>query len=99
MDKTLILFICGVALSIVTTMSIDLSEQREFFMQSYVDEGLELWKLIFLITMVTTVPFLAIDSLKKRFTRKNFLPFPFLAGNGTAFLLAVISGKIISILT
>jgi len=96
MDKTLILFICGVALSIVTTISIDQSEQREFFMQSVVDEGLQLWKLIFLITMVTTVPFLAIDSLKNRFTRKNFLPFPFLAGSGTGFLLMGIVGTFAS---
>ena len=97
MDKTLILFICGVALSIVTTISIDQSEQREFFMQSFVDEGLQLWKLMFLITMVTTVPFLAIDSLKKRFTRKNFLPFPFLAGSGTGFLLMGIVGTFSSL--
>lgn len=96
MDKTLILFMCGVALSITTTMIIDQSEQREFFMQSYVDEGFKLWKLMFLIIMVTTVPFLAIDSLKKRFTRKNFLPFPFLAGSGTGFLLMGIVGIIIS---
>ena len=98
MDKTLILFICGVALSITTSISIDLSEQHEFFMQSYVDEGLELWKLMFLITMVTTVPFLAIDSLKKRFTRKNLLPFSFLAGSGTGFLLMGIVGIIDSMI-
>lgn len=98
MDKTLILFICGVALSIATTIIIDQSEQREFFMQSYVDEGFELWKLMFLIIMVTTVPFLAIDSLKKRFTRKNFLPFSFLAGSGTGFLLMGIVGIIDSIM-
>lgn len=96
MDKTLILFICGVALSITTTIIIDQSEQREFFMESYVDEGFKLWKLMFLIIMVTTVPFLAIDSLKKRFTRKNFLPFPFLAGSGTGFLLMGIVGIILS---
>lgn len=98
MDKTLILFICGVALSITTTIIIDQSEKREFFMQSYVDEGFKLWKLMFLIIMVTTVPFLAIDSLKKRFTRKNFLPFPFLAGSGTGFLLMGIVGIIISVM-
>lgn len=98
MDKTLILFICGVALSIATNTIIDQSEQREFFMQSYVDEGFKLWKLMFLIIMVTTVPFLAIDSLKKRFTRRNFLPFPFLAGSGTGFLLMGIVGIIISIM-
>ena len=97
MDKTLIIFICGVSLSIATTISIDQSEQREFFMQSFIDEGFKLWKLMFLIIMVTTVPFLAIDSLKKRFNRKNFLPFPFLAGSGTGFLLMGIVGIISSI--
>jgi len=83
---------CGVVLSIVTTISIDQSEPRGFFMESVIAEGLQLWKLAFLVTMVTTVPFLAIDSLKKRFTRKNFLPFPFLAGSGTGFLLMGIVG-------
>jgi len=98
MDKTLILFICGVSLSITTTIIIDQSEQREFFIHIYVDEGFKLWKLIFLITMVTTVPFLSIYSLKKRFTRKNLLPFSFLAGSGTGFLLMGIVGMIVSII-
>jgi len=99
MDNSLKLFLIGFALGLTTTIILDRSEGNTTFMQSFVTGAFSLWQLIFMITMVTTVPFLAVEPLKKRFTRKNFLPFPFLAGNGTAFLLAVISGKIISILS
>ena len=44
------------------------------------------WVFVFLIIVITTLPVMAIDPLKKRFTRKQYLPFPFLAGNGFAFL-------------
>jgi hypothetical protein len=68
-------------------------------MSSLISGGFTLWKLFFLITMVSTVPFLAIDPLKKRFTRKNLLPFQFLAGNGTGFLFMGIVAIIISLVT
>ena len=99
MDNSLKLFLIGFAIGLMTTIILDRSEGNPTFMHSFVTGVFSLWQLIFMIIMVTTVPFLAVEPLKKRFTRKNFLPFPFLAGNGTAFLLAAISGKIISILT
>jgi len=99
MDNSLKLFLIGFTIGIATTIVLDRSEGNPTFMQSFVTGAFSLWQLVFMIIMVTTVPFLAVEPLKKRFTRKNFLPFPFLAGNGTAFLLAIISGKIISILT
>ncbi len=99
MDHSVKLFLMGFALGLMTIIILDRSEGNETFMQSFVTGAFSLWQLIFMIIIVTTVPFLAVEPLKKRFTRKNFLPFPFLAGNGTAFLLAAISGKIISILT
>ena len=99
MDNSLKLFLIGFAIGLMTTIILDRSEGNPTFMHSFVTGAFSLWQLIFMIIMVTTVPFLAVEPLKKRFTRKNFLPFPFLAGNGTAFLLAAISGKIISILT
>ena len=98
MDNSLKLFLIGFALGLTTTIILDRSEGTETFMESFVTGAFSLWQLLFMIIIVTTVPFMAIEPLKKRFTRKNFLPFPLLAGNGTAFLLAAISGKIISIL-
>ena len=99
MDNSLKLFLIGFALGLTTIIILDRSEDNPTFMHSFVTGVFSLWSLLFMIIIVTTVPFMAIEPLKKRFTRKNFLPFPFLAGNGTAFLLAVISGKIISVLT
>ncbi len=98
MDDSLKLFLLGLALGIGATVSIDLLEDNTNIFPSFVSGVFKLWHLLFMIIMITTIPFLAIEPLKKRFTRKNFLPFPFLAGNGTAFILAAITGKIISIL-
>ncbi len=99
MDDTLKLFLIGLAIGITTTIIIDQSEDNTGFMKSFVSGAFKLWQLFFLITMLTTVPFLALEPLKKRFNRKNFLPFPFLAGNGTGFLFMAVSGIIISIVT
>ena len=99
MDDSLKLFLIGLALGITTSIFIDQSEDNTGFMKSFVTGAFKLWHLLFMIIMLTTVPFLAIESLKKRFRRKNFLPFPFLAGNGTGFLFLVLVGTIISIVT
>jgi hypothetical protein len=99
MDHSLKLFLMGFAIAIITTIVLDKSEYNTSILSSFISDGFELWKLIFLITMVTTVPFLAIDPLKKRFTRKNLLPFQFLAGNGTGFLFMGLVSIITSLVT
>jgi len=99
MDHSVKLFLLGFTLATTTTIILDQSEGNENFMESFLSGAFQLWQLFFLITMVTTVPFLAIEPLKKRFTRKNLLPFQFLAGNGTGFLFMGIVGIIISLVT
>ena len=99
MDHSVKLFLMGFALGIATTIIIAQSEDNTSFMSSLISGGFNLWKLFFLITMVSTVPFLAMEPLKKRFTRKNLLPFQFLAGNGTGFLFMGIVAIIISLVT
>ncbi len=99
MDDTLKLFLIGLAIGITTTIIIDLTEDNTNIFPSFVSGVFKLWHLLFMIIILTTVPFLAIAPLKKRFNRKNFLPFPFLAGNGMGFLFMAVSGIIISILT
>ncbi len=99
MDDTLKLYLIGLAIGIATTIIIDQLEDNTSFMSSFVSGAFKLWHLLFMIIMLTTVPFLAIEPLKKRFTRKNFLPFPFLAGNGTGFLFLAIVGTIIQMVT
>jgi len=100
MDASLKLFLVGLAVGITVSIILDLSngDDEEGFMKSFVAKGVKIWHLVFMIIMVTTIPFLAIEPLKKRFTRKTFLPFPFLAGNGTGFLFMGILGMILSIL-
>ena len=100
MDDSLKLFLIGLTIGITVSIILDQSsnDSEEGFMKTFVTAGVKLWHLVFLIIMVTTIPFLAIEPLKKRFTRKTFLPFPFLAGNGTGFLFMGIVGMILSIL-
>ena len=99
MDNSLKLYLIGLAIGIGATVSIDLLEDNTNIFPSFVSGVFKLWHLLFMIIMITTIPFLAIEPLKKRFTRKNFLPFPFLAGNGTGFLFLAIVGTILHIVT
>ena len=99
MDDSLKLFLIGLVVGITISIILDPSEgdNEKGFMKSFVTAGAKLWHMVFLIIMVTTIPFLAIDSLKKRFNKKTFLPFPFLAGNGTGFLFMALVGMFLSI--
>ena len=98
MDASLKLFLIGFAVSIIVTIILDQNEDdEEGFMKSFVTKGAKLWQLVFMLTVLTTIPFIVIEPLKKRFTRKTFLPFPFLAGSGTGFLFMALVGMIISI--
>ncbi len=99
MDDSLKLFLIGLALGIAVSIILDESDSESGFMKSFVTAGVKLWHLVFMIIMLTTIPFLAITPLKKRFKRKTFLPFPFLAGNGTGFLFMGVIGMILSIVT
>ena len=99
MDDSLKLFLIGLALGVAVSIILDESDSESGFMKSFVTAGVKLWHLVFMIIMLTTIPFLAIEPLKKRFTRKTFLPFPFLAGNGTGFLFMGVIGMILSIVT
>ncbi len=101
MDDSLKLFLIGLTLGVAVSIILDESnsDSEAGFMKSFVTAGVKLWHLVFLIIMLTTIPFLAITPLKKRFTRKTFLPFPFLAGNGTGFLFMGAIGMILSIVT
>ncbi len=100
MDDSLKLFLIGLAIGITVSIILDDNEDDgEGFMKSFVTAGAKLWHLVFLIIMVTTIPFLAIEPLKKRFKRKTFLPFPLLAGNGTGFLFMALIGGILSLVS
>jgi len=100
MEESLKLFLIGLTIGITVSIILDQSNSdgEEEFMKTFVTTGVTLWHIVFMIIMITVIPFLAIEPLKKRFTRKTFLPFPFLAGNGTGFLFMGVLGMIYSIL-
>ena len=99
MDSSLKLFLIGFAVGIIATIILDQSDDEEGgFMKSFVTSGVKIWHFVFMLTVVTTIPFMVIEPLKKRFTRKTFLPFPFLGGYGTGFLLMGSIGMILSLL-
>jgi len=88
MDSTLKLFLIGFAVGIIATIILAQNEDDEGdFIKSFVTKGVEIWHLVFMLILLTTIPFIAIEPLKKRFTRNPFVPFPFLGGYGTGFLL------------
>jgi hypothetical protein len=96
MDKSFKLFLIGFAVSITVTIILDQSDEDDSFMKFFVAKGAQLWHLVFMLTVLTTIPFMVIEPLKKRFTRKTYLPFPFLGGYGTGFLLMASIGMILS---
>jgi len=99
MEDSLKLFLIGLALGITVSIILFQSdvEDDDSFIKKFIEWNAKLVQLVFMIIMVTTIPFLAIEPLKKRFTRKTFLPFPFLGGTGTGFLFIGIIGIILSI--
>ncbi len=52
------------------------------------------WLFFYMAMILISLPFLAIEPLKKYFTRKRYLPFPFMAGFSTLFIIM----KLISML-
>ena len=91
MDSSLKLFLIGMAvgtfaLFLSSMVDDELLENPENLFVKFLSASATTWLFVFMIIVLTTLPVMAIEPLKKRFTRKRYLPFPFLAGNGFAFL-------------
>ncbi len=99
MDASLKLFLIGFAAGIIVTIILDQRDDEDGFMKSFVSKGAQLWQLLFMLTLLTTIPFVVIEPLKKRFTRKTFMPFPFMGGYGSGYLLMASIGMIISLIS
>ena len=97
MDKTIILFICGVGVGLFVGNLIlppDLSGKE--LHEKILIAGTEIWLIVHYVVALTTLPILAIDYLKKR--TKPFLkglPFAFNGG----FLFASVLLGLIHVLT
>lgn len=98
MDKTLILFLCGLGVGLFVgnlEMPADLAEV-ESDAKKVVIASTEIWLIIHYVVALTTLPILAIKFLKDRFTPPlKGLPFAFNAG----FLCSSISAGLVHILT
>ena len=91
MDSSLKFFLIGLLTGISTLFLVNMDYEElwahpEKYFSIFLFVGAKSWQLIFLIIIVVNILFLAIEPIKKRFTRKQYLPFPFLGGNGCAFL-------------
>jgi len=74
MDESLKLFLIGFAVSIIVTIILDQNDDdQEGFMQSFVTKGAQLWHLVFMLTVLTTIPFMVIEPLKKTIYEENLL--------------------------
>ena len=99
MDDSLKLFLIGFSVGIIVTLILDQTDDDEISMKFFVTKGAQLWQLLFMLTLLTTIPFVVIEPLKKRFTRKTFMPFPFMGGYGSGFLLLKSIGIILSLIS
>ncbi len=91
MHSSLKLFIIGMIVGLTIPLIAqsdevdDLVTDPEKLIKRLARAGANLWTFLFFAMLVVTLPFLAIEPLKKRFTMKRLMPFPFLAGNGMGF--------------
>jgi len=98
MDKTLILFICGLGIGFFVgnlELPSDLNDLDTIYGRTIV-AGTEIWLIIHYVVALTTLPILAITYLKKRTNPPlRGLPLAFNAG----FLCSSISMGLIHVLT
>ena len=98
MDKTLILFLCGLGVGLFVgnlEMPADLADVDSNAKKVLI-ASTEIWLIIHYVVALTTLPILAIKILKDRFTPPlKGMPFAFNAG----FLCSSISAGLIHILT
>ena len=91
MDSSLKIFLIGVMVGISTLFLASINDEELWnspgkYFAKFLTVGATSWHLVFAAMMVSSLPFIAIEPLRKRFTPKQYLPFPFMAGNGFAFL-------------
>lgn len=91
MDSSLKFFLIGLLVGIITLFLVNMEYEELWndpgnYFSKFLFVTAKSWLFVFLIIVVSTLPFIAIEPLRKRFTRKQYIPFPFLAGHGCAFL-------------
>ena len=103
MHSSLKLFIIGLLLGLTIPLIAqgeeidDILTDPEKLIRRLAKAGANLWIFVFFAMLVITLPFIAIEPLKKRFTMKQLMPFPFMAGNGMGFGLVNLISILLSL--
>lgn len=89
MDKTVKFFIIGFIIGVIISL-VPIDEKFDTIPKQILAGGITIWKIIYFSILIITLPFLAIEPLKKHFTPYQYIPFSFMAGHGVAFLSAIL---------
>ncbi len=92
-DPTLKLFIVGFIVGLIVALiptpgEVDIDNSNLFPKQIFAG-GVTLWKAIYFLILIITLPFAAIEPLKKRL-HLSFFPFPFIVGNATSMAIVTL---------
>lgn len=91
MDSSLKFFLIGLLIGITTLFLANRNYEElwtnpENYFSIFLFVSAKSWQLIFAAIIIVNILFLSLEPLRKHFTRKQYIPFPFLGGNGCAFL-------------
>jgi len=95
MDTSLKLFIVGFIVGLIIALVpvpgevVGVDEPEKIIKQIF-SGGATIWKVIYFSILLLMMPILAIEPLKKRFTMKQLIPFPFIIGNSTSMVLVTL---------
>lgn len=92
MDITLKLFIVGAISGLIIALvpfpgDIQYDNDPEKYFKQVFSAGANVWKTVYFLILLVSMPFMVIEPLKKRFSMKQLLPLPFIAGNSLVFVI------------
>ena len=99
MHITLKLFIIGAIIGFIIGLTpfpgeIPYGDDPENYFKQAFAVGATLWKTVYFMITVFTLPFLVIEPLSRRLSVRKFLPLPFLAGNGVSLAVLTLTSMI-----
>lgn len=105
MDSSLKLFLIGLVIGLSVLLIEIFAEHGNLWNNSgnyfgkLLSVSATLWHYVFVGMTAISIPFIAIEPLKKRLTPKQYLPFPFMAGNSFGFLSLQLISMILQTIT
>ena len=92
-DPTLKLFIVGFFVGLIVALiptpgDVD-TEKSDLVPKQIFAGGVTIWKAIYFLILIITLPLAAVEPLKKRL-KLSFFPFPFIVGNATSMAIVTL---------